>query len=307
MRSGSAAGHPDHVHQAVLAGLLSHLGFRDQDPREFRGSRGAVFVIAPGSVLAKRPPRWVMAASSSRPTECGPVALRPSSRSGPNASEPISSSVRFSEPRWDRRSARAIATETVTLYGLPIVAGRTIGYDRVDKAAARELFIRHALVYGDWDATHRFLERNREFIAEVGALEARVRRGHLLDDDAVHDFYDRHVPRDVVSARHFDRWWRDASTNTPELLELTADELRDADGTVIRLADYPDTWPAGDVELPLSYRFAPGEPLDGVTLRVPLTALNQVDGTCSTGRSRATATSSSKPSCAHCRRRLVGR
>ena len=110
-------------------------------------------------------------------------------------------------------------------------------------------------------------------------MEARVRRGHLLDDDAVHDFYDRHVPRDVVSARHFDRWWRDASTDTPELLELTADELRDADGTVIRLSDYPDTWPAGDVELPLSYRFAPGEPLDGVTLRVPLTALNQVDGT----------------------------
>ena len=129
---------------------------------------------------------------------------------------------------------------------------------------------------GEWDAGHRFLERNREFVAEVGALEARVRRGHLLDDDAVHDFYDRRIPADIVSTRHFDRWWRDASTTRPELLELTADDLRDADGAVIRLDDYPDTWPTGPLDLPLSYRFAPGEPLDGVTLRVPLTALNQV-------------------------------
>ncbi len=166
----------------------------------------------------------------------------------------------------------------MTLYGLPIVTGRTVGYDRVDRAAARDLFIRHALVLGEWDAEHRFLDRNREFVAEVGALEARVRRGHLLDDDAVHDFYDRHVPADVVSARHFERWWRDAGATNPELLELTADDLRDRDGAVIRLADYPDRWRCGDVDVPLSYRFAPGEPLDGVTLRVPLTALNQVTG-----------------------------
>ena len=146
VQSGSAAGHPDHVHQAVLAGLLSHLGFRDQDPREFRGSRGAVFVIAPGSVLAKRPPRWVMAAEL---VETNRVWARRVAAIQPEWAERIGAHLvkrSFSEPRWDRRSARAIATETVTLYGLPIVAGRTIGYDRVDKAAARELFIRHALV-----------------------------------------------------------------------------------------------------------------------------------------------------------------
>ena len=234
-------------------------------------------MIAPGSVLAKRPPRWVMAAEL---VETNRVWARRVAAIQPEWAERIGAHLvkrTYGEPRWDRRAGRAIATETVTLYGLPIVAGRTIGYDRVDKTTARDLFIRNALVFGEWDAHHRFLERNREFVAEVGELEARVRRGHLLDDDAVHDFYDRRVPPDAVSARHFDRWWRDAATTSPELLELTADDLRDADGAVIRLADYPDTWRAGDVDVPLSYRFAPGEPLDGVTLRVPLTALNQVD------------------------------
>ncbi len=277
VRPGSDAGHPDHVHQSVLAGLLSHLGFRDRDPREFRGARGATFVIAPGSVLAKRPPRWVMAAEL---VETSRVWARRVATMQPEWAERIGAHLvkrTYSEPRWDRRGGRAIATETVTLYGLPIVTGRTVGYDRVDKAVARELFIRHALVLGEWDAEHRFLERNREFVAEVGAVEARVRRGHLLDDDAVHDFFDRRIPADVVTTRHFDRWWRDASTAAPELLELTPDDLRDADGAVIRLADYPDTWRSGELDVPLSYRFAPGEPLDGVTLRVPLTALNQVD------------------------------
>ena len=277
VRAGSSAGHPDHVHQSVLAGLLSHLGFRDRDPREFRGARGATFVIAPGSVLAKKPPRWVMAAEL---VETSRVWARRVATVQPEWAERLGAHLvrrSYSEPRWDRRAGRPIATETVTLYGLPIVTGRTVGYDRVDKALARELFVRHALVLGEWDAEHRFLERNRDFVAEVGALEDRVRRGHLLDDDAVHDFYDRRIPTDVVSGQHFDRWWRDAATTAPELLELTPDDLRDADGAVIHLADYPDTWRSGDLDLPLSYRFAPGEPLDGVTLRVPLTALNQVD------------------------------
>ena len=235
----------------MLAGLLSHLGFRDRDPREFRGARGAMFVIAPGSVLAKRPPRWVMAAEL---VETNRVWARRVAAIQPEWAERIGAHLvkrSFSEPRWDRRSGRAIATETVTLYGLPIVAGRTIGYDRVDKAAARELFIRHALVYGEWDAEHRFLERNREFVAEVGALEARVRRGHLLDDDAVHDFYDRRVPRTSYRPGTSTAGGATPSTTTPELLELTADELRDADGAVIRLADYPDTWPAGDLDAPV--------------------------------------------------------
>ena len=105
-----------------------------------------------------------------------------------------------------------------------------------------------------------------------------MRRGHLLDDDTVHDFYDRHLPAGIVSARHFDRWWRDIATATPELLELSADDVRGADGKPIHLDDYPDTWHEGTLELPLTYRFTPSEPLDGVTLRVPLTTLNQVSG-----------------------------
>jgi ATP-dependent helicase HrpA len=276
IRAGPDEGHPDHVHQAVLAGLLSHLGFRDRDPREFRGARGASFVIAPGSSLAKRPPRWVMAAEL---VETNRLWARRVAAIQPEWAERIGAHLvkrSYSEPRWDRRAARAIATETVTLFGLPIVTARTVGYDRVDRDAARDLFVRNALVLGEWDAEHRFLARNREFVAEVEALEARLRRGHLLDDDAVHDFYDARVPGDLVSGRSFERWWRDASTADAEQLELTVDDLRDADGAAIHLADYPDTWRTGELDLPLTYRFAPGEPLDGVTLRVPLTVLNQL-------------------------------
>jgi ATP-dependent RNA helicase HrpA len=281
VRPGSGQGHPDHVHQAVLAGLLSHVGFRDRDPREFRGARGAAFVIAPGSALAKKPPRWVMAAEL---VETNRLWARRVAAVQPEWAERIGAHLvkrSYSEPRWDRRAGRAIATESVTLYGLPIVTGRTVGYSQIDAAVAREFFIRHALVLGEWDAEHRFLVRNRQFVAEVESLEARLRRGHLLDDDAVHDFYDRCLPADVVSARGFEHWWREMSATDPELLELSVDDLRDADGAAIRLADYPDTWRDGEpgaLEVPLTYRFAPGEPLDGVTLRVPLTVLNQVRG-----------------------------
>jgi ATP-dependent RNA helicase HrpA len=278
IRPSTAAAHPDNVHRAVLAGLLSQVGFRDRDPRDFRGARGATFVIAPGSALARRPPRWVMAAEL---VETNRLWARRVAAIQPEWAEDIGEHLvkrSYGEPRWDRRAGRAITTESVTLYGLPIVAGRTVGYDRVDRAAARDLFIRNALVLGEWDAVHGFLDRNREFIAEVAGLEDRVRRGHLLDDDAVHDFYDRQLPADVVSTRHFDRWWRDASAADPALLDLTADELRDADGTLIRLADYPDRWRSDGLEVPLGYRYAPGEPLDGVTLRVPLVVLNQLGG-----------------------------
>ena len=276
---GTEAGHPDHVHQAILAGLLSQLGMRDRDGREFIGSRGARFVVAPGSVLAKKAPRWLMAAEL---VETNRLWARRVATIQPEWAERIGAHLvrrSYGEPRWDARRGAAVTTETVTLYGLPIVTGRVVPYDRVDPDGARAMFIRHALVEGDWHTHHRFVETNRRFVERVRSMEARIRRTDLLDDDTIEAFYDGRVGPDVVSTRHFDRWWKRAGADQPDLLALTEDVLardREDGGIGIRLADYPDTWSQGDQILQLTYRFDPGGPLDGVTVHIPLTALNQV-------------------------------
>jgi ATP-dependent helicase HrpA len=236
-------------------------------------------VIAPGSVLAKRSPRWVMAAEL---VETNRLWARRVAAVDPAWIERVGAHLvkrSYGEPRWDERRGAAVATETVTLYGLPIVTGRTVPYDRVDPVGARELFIRHALVHrevtGEWPTHHAFVARNEAFRERVQAMEARVRRAGLLDDDAVFEFYDSRVGPDVTSTRRFDQWWKRAE---PGLLDLSDEVLAGAGG--VRLADYPDTWRHvtndGELVLPLSYRFDPGGPLDGVSVHVPLTALNQV-------------------------------
>ncbi len=275
IRAGAEAGHPDRVHQSLLAGLLSQIGMRDGTTREFRGARGAKFAIAPGSSLAKKPPRWVMAAEL---VETNRLWGRVAASIQPEWAERLGSHLAtrsYGEPRWDARRGAAVTTERVSLFGLPIVAARTIGLDRVDRAAAREMFIRHALVEGDWQAPHAFLPENRRFVEEVRAFEDRLRsRDHLLDDDAVFAFYDRRVDSGVVSGRHFDRWWKQERPKRPDLLQLTVDVL--ADGGALDGREYPDTWRQDDLVLPVTYTFEPGEPGDGVTVHVPLAVLNRV-------------------------------
>jgi ATP-dependent helicase HrpA len=275
IRPGVDAAHPDRVHRAVLAGLLSQIGVRDGEGREFRGAREARFVIAPGSVLSRRPPRWVMAAEL---VETNRLWARRVAAIRPEWAESLAEHLvkrSYSEPWWDPQAGRAVVAETVTLYGLPIVSGRTVGLDRVDRRLARELFIRHALVAGDWSTRHEFVERNQRFVERVQLLEARVRRIDLLDEEILADFYDERVGPEVVSARHFDRWWKDARRDDPELLDLTPSVLGDRRG--IDLADYPDGWRQGDAAFRLTYRFDPGTPLDGATIEVPVAALNQID------------------------------
>ena len=267
--------HPEHVHSAVLAGLLSQIGVRDGDGREFRGAREARFVIAPGSALTRRPPRWVMAAEL---VETSQLYARRVATIQPEWVEPLAQHLvkhSYGDPWWDARGGRAVIAESVTLYGLPIVANRTIGLDRVDTRLARELFIRHALVAGDWTTRHEFVTGNERFVERVRLLEARVRRIDLLDDESLYEFYDERVGRDITSSRHFDRWWRDAKRETPDLLDLTPSVLSGRRG--IDLAAYPDVWRQGGTEYRLTYRFEPDTPLDGVTVEVPLTALNQID------------------------------
>ncbi|MEP7112095.1 MAG: DUF3418 domain-containing protein, partial [Ilumatobacteraceae bacterium] len=180
----------------------------------------------------------------------------------------------YGEPRWDARSGRAVVSERVSLYGLPIVTNRTIGYDRVDAVAARTMFIRHALVEGDWTSRHDFIKRNAEFLDDLRSREDRTRKLDAIDDEAVVAFYDQRVDPAVVSSRHFDRWWKDARRDEPELLTMTAEALgrasdNDAD-------HYPTTWAHADMILPVTYRFDPGAADDGVTVHVPLAVLGRL-------------------------------
>jgi ATP-dependent helicase HrpA len=281
---GVTESHPDHVHQAVLAGLLSHIGMRDRETREFIGARQSRFVIAPGSALTRRPPPWVMAAEL---VETNQLYARRVAKIDPRWAERVGAHLvkrSHDNIRWDPKGGRAVATEQVTLYGLPIVSDRTIGYDGVDAAGSRAWFITKALIERDvadqaWIGRQKFLERNADFLERIRRMAARVRRLELVDDETLFEFYDDRVGNHVTSVRHFDRWWKETRRDRPDLLDLTDDVLA-ASSHGVRIADYPDTWQQrrGDtvIELPLTYRYGPGEPLDGVTVHVPLSGLNQV-------------------------------
>ncbi len=287
IRPTTEQSHPDHIHQAVLAGLLSHIGMRDRETRDFIGARQSRFVIAPGSALTRRPAPWVMAAEL---VETNQLYARRVAKIEPRWAERAGAHIvkrSFENVRWDPKAGRAVATEQVTLYGLPIVSDRTIGYDRVDAAEARAWFITKALVERDiadeaWIGRQQFLTRNAEFLERLRRMAARVRRVELIDDDTLFEFYDDRVGGDITSIRHFDTWWKAARRQQPGLLDLTDEVLagRGQRGHGVRLADYPDTWQQrrGDtvIELPLTYKYGPGEPLDGVTVHVPLSGLNQV-------------------------------
>jgi ATP-dependent helicase HrpA len=273
----------DRVHMSLLAGLLSHIGMKDErssgekrrGPAEFAGARGAKFAIFPDSVLARKPSQWVVAAEL---IETSRLWARTAARIEPEWAEPLAAHLvrrSYSAPHWDAKRGAAMALEKVTLYGLPIVEDRKVNYAKVDPAAAREMFITGALVEGDWQTHHRFFERNQRLMDEAAGLEDRARRrGIVADDAALFDFYDRRIPKDVTSARHFDTWWKKARAQTPDLLTLTPADLVGPAADEVTTADYPARWG----ELPLSYAFDPGAPDDGVTADIPLSQLGSVNG-----------------------------
>ena len=272
----------DQIHAAVLSGLLSHLGLKDGGTREYTGARGAKFAIFPGSALARRThsgpggPTWVMVAELVETTRLwGRTAAAVDIRQvEPLAEHLVKRS--YGEPRWDRRRAAAVATEQVTLYGLAIVGSRTVQYGRIDPAAARQLFIQRALVEDDWDHGHAFMRENGRRVEEVEALEARARRRDLLaSEEARAMFFDARVPEDVVSGRHFDRWWKVARKTQPTLLDYPMEMLIEGD-VAPNDQDRPAHWTQGSLELALSYRFDPGSAADGVAVHVPLAFLGAV-------------------------------
>jgi ATP-dependent helicase HrpA len=270
IRAGTEEGHPDHVHQALLSGLLSHVGMRDRQTRMFKGARQAEFVIAPGSVLTRKPADWVMAAEL---VETNQIYARRVAEIDPRWAERAGAHLvkrSYGEPRWDPKGGRAVVVEQVTLYGLPLVSDRVIGLDRVDPDAARAWFITKTFVERDvpthWRDRHTFNARNDKVLDRLASMSARTRGVEVLDDDSLFSFFDERIGDDVTSTQHFDRWWKQQSGT---LLDLS-------DPVEFGVEGYPDVWVQGEIELPLTYRDAPGEPLDGVTVHVPLNGLNQI-------------------------------
>lgn len=293
---------PDDIHRAILAGLLSQIGILDdrqppkaqrggrpasdkadaRRPAEYLGARGTRFAIFPGSALRRKRPTAVMAAEV---VETSRLFARTVAAIDPAWAEPLAGDLakrRLSEPHWSKDAGAASAYEKVTLFGVEIIPRRRVQLARFDRPFARELFIRHALVEGEWDPSAMdkrltaFERRNLELRRRLEKIEERERRRDILvGDEAVFRFYDARIPRDVFDARSFESWWREAAARTPRLLDMTeADLLDEASRGDER--DFPARWQQGDQVLSLAYRFEPGAADDGVTVVVPLALLAQL-------------------------------
>ncbi|WP_270263050.1 ATP-dependent RNA helicase HrpA [Kocuria marina] len=281
-REIDVAAHQEAVHKSLLSGLLSNIGVRDERTREYRGARGTKFAIFPGSALFKTSPDWLVSAEL---VETSRLWARTNAAIKPEWAEEIAPQLvkrSYSEPHWSRSRGAVMAYEKVTLYGLPLVAERPVLFSRIDPELSRELFIRHALVEGDWQTRHTFVKRNRKALAQVEELENRMRRKDLrVDDQVLFDFYDARVPADVVSQRHFDSWWKKARQRDEHLLDLTPEDLIAPEVAELDTASFPRSWtvasPEGELSLDLDYEFAPGaDTADGVTVRVPVLFLDRL-------------------------------
>ncbi|GAA4159225.1 ATP-dependent RNA helicase HrpA [Gryllotalpicola daejeonensis] len=279
---GEPAVNPDGIHKSLLAGLLSHLGLRDLQKKDYAGARGTRFVIFPGSALAKKQPTALMSAEL---VETSRLFARVNAAIDPAWAEPIAGDAllkrTYSEPHWEKNQGAAVAYERVTLFGVPIIERRRVQFARIDQAYARTLFLRHGLVDGEWPGERKgqlfaFDRANRALVKRIAQLEEKARRRDILDgDEAVFAFYDERVPRDVVDTRSFERWWRDERAKNPDFLTMTERMLLgdDSPEELVDQAAFPSIWRQGDQRFALSYRFEPGAEDDGVTVTVPLPLL----------------------------------
>ncbi|GGV18029.1 ATP-dependent RNA helicase HrpA [Streptomyces griseoflavus] len=282
----------DRIHVSLLSGLLSHIGMKDVKEskdtgqgggrkdggrNEYLGARNAKFAIFPGSALFKKPPRFVMSAEL---VETSRLWARVNAKIEPEWVEPLAEHLlkrTYSEPHWEKDQAAVMAYEKVTLYGVPIVAQRKVNYGRIDPEVSRELFIRNALVEGDWRTHHKFYADNRKLLTEVEELEHRARRRDIMvDDETLFDFYEQRIPEHVVSGAHFDSWWKHKRHEQPDFLDFEREMLIRESAEAVTKADYPDSWRQGPLKFRVTYQFEPGADADGVTVHIPLQVLNQV-------------------------------
>lgn len=273
------------IHRSLLAGLLGNVGNRDdtddeRGPVQFVGVRNARFSIGRGSALAKRPPKWVMAAEL---VETNRMWARTVATVQPQWIEHAARHLvkrSYGDPWWNAERGKAQVIERVQLRALVLVEGRAVDLDRVDREMARELFVLHALVRGEWETHHRFVAHNAERIDEVRSMEDRARRRDLLvDEDVLFDFFDERIPDDITDVRRFDRWWRDEIGERPHLLDLSVDDLLAADDDVDDEA-FPTRWSVGGstgntIEIPVDYTFEPGAVRDGAIFDIPVAVLNR--------------------------------
>ena len=302
-RRGRPADHADRlddehhrhaIHRSLLAGLLTQVGARieaDQPKRasrkrdgrqrprtvEYLGVRNTRFAIGRGSSVARQSPKWVMAAEL---VETNRLWARTVAAIDPDWLEDLAAHIAtysYGEPWWDPARGSALVTERVSLHGLTIAADRAIQLGTVDRSTARELFIHHALVEGEWDAEHPFVAHNAQQVADVHGLEARTRRRDLLvEHQARFDFFDRRIPDHVISAAHFDSWWGTERKTRPDLLELSVDDLLSVGADELGDGAFPDSWIVDGIDLEVTYEFDPTSHLDGVSIIVPVEVLNQL-------------------------------
>lgn len=263
------------VHQALLSGLLSHLGQQDEN-REFKGARGSKFFIFPGSALAKKPPKWLMSAEL---VETSRLFARMNARIDPLWIEPLAEHLlkrSYSEPHWEKKQGAVMAFEQVTLYGLNIVTKRKINFNTIEPHTCRELFIREALVNGDCFIKEKFLEQNQTLVASIEALEQKARRkDFLIDEQQLVDFYLDKLPESIVCQRSFLAWWKKIKKQDEKLLNFTKEFLLNESSNELSLKEYPDTWQQNNLTLPLTYHFSPGDIDDGISVVIPVALLNQ--------------------------------
>ena len=268
----------DVVHMALLTGLLSQIGLKDSNSNEFSGGRNARFLISRSSALGKKPPNWVMAGEL---VETNRLWAHSAARIQPEWAERAGEHIAkrsYDEPEWDRAGGSAMTVERVSLYGVPLVAGRRVHYRRVDPEMARQLFIHHALIEGDWDTHHAFFEQNESVLEEVRRLGARQRRDLFVEYDVLYDFYDDRIGENVTSGSDFDRWWNKVRKRDPRKLDLRLDDIFEAGEDAAEKNEFPETWKAGEVELDVDYEFDSTSANDGVTVIVPVALIDHIDG-----------------------------
>jgi ATP-dependent helicase HrpA len=265
----------DAIHQALLCGLLSHIAFKS-DKYEYTGSRNLKLQIFPGSALHKKGPKWLMAAEL---VETGRLYARIVAKIDPIWIEPLATNLikrQYSDPHWEKKPAQVVAFESVSLYGLPIVTRRKVHYGPIDRELSNEIFIREALVNGDWHCRAPFFKLNQQLIADIELLEQKSRRRDVLvDEDILFSFYRERIPHDIINGAGFEKWRKKAEKTSPKLLYLTREQLMQHDADQVTADYYPDQMLINRVPLPLEYHFEPGKTHDGITQTIPLSLLNQ--------------------------------
>ena len=268
----------EQVHRALLSGLLGNIGLRDPEEDNYMGPRGVRFYINPGSSLLKTKPQWMISAELAETTR---LYARCIAKIDPEWIEPVAGHLlrrSYHDPHWDSEAAQVNAYEKVSLYGLTIVGRRSVRYGPIDPVESRRLFIRHALVLGEYDTRAPFFKHNAQLVEEIEALEHKARRQDVLvDEETVARFYEGLLPSSVWSGERFEKWRRDAEQTNPRVLYLERDYLMRHAATHITEDLFPHTIELGGVAHPLTYRFEPGHTLDGVSVAIPLVMLGNIE------------------------------